>query len=79
MLMQADGGQRHIAGRVERAPTVGETLELTVDRQLQYIAERELKAGILEHNAAGGSVVIMDPQSGELLAVASYPTFNPNA
>lgn len=79
MLMQADGVQRHIAGRVERAPTVGETLELTVDRQLQYIAERELKAGVLEHNAAGGSVVIMDPQSGELLAVASYPTFNPNA
>ena len=79
MLMQADALQRRVAGRVERAPTAGENLEVTLDRQLQYIAERELKAGVLEHNAAGGSVVIMDPQTGELLALASYPTFNPNA
>ena len=79
LLMQADGLNRQVAGHVERAPTAGDNLELTLDRQLQYIAERELKAGVLEHNAAGGSVVIMDPQTGELLAIASYPTFNPNA
>jgi cell division protein FtsI (penicillin-binding protein 3) len=79
MLMQADGRRRHVAGRVERPPTAGDSLELTINRELQYIAERELQAGVLEHNAAGGSVVIMDPQNGELLAVASYPTFNPNA
>jgi cell division protein FtsI (penicillin-binding protein 3) len=78
MFMQADALQKHIGGRVERAPTAGDNLELTIDRQLQFIAERELKAGLLEHNAAGGSVVIMDPQTGELLAIASYPTFNPN-
>lgn len=78
MLLQADALQRHVAGQVERAPTAGENVELTLDRQLQYIAERELKAGVLEHNAAGGSVVVMDPMSGELLAIASYPTFNPN-
>jgi cell division protein FtsI (penicillin-binding protein 3) len=78
MLMQADGMQRTVAGRVEQAPTAGESLELTIDRYLQYIAERELRAGVDEHNAAGGSVVIMDPQTGELLAVASYPSFNPN-
>jgi cell division protein FtsI (penicillin-binding protein 3) len=78
ILMQADGLNRHLAGRLERAPTAGDSLELTIDRHLQYIAERELKAAVLEHNAAGGSVVIMDPENGELLAIANYPTFNPN-
>jgi cell division protein FtsI (penicillin-binding protein 3) len=78
MLLQADGLQRPVAGRVERAPTAGDNLEVTLDRHLQYIAERELRAGVLEHNAAGGSVVIMDPRNGEILAMASYPTFNPN-
>src|SRR4029453_16074959 len=42
------------------------------------IAERELQAGVLENHAAGGSIVIMDPNSGEILAMANAPTFNPN-
>ena len=65
--------------RVERAPIPGDTLELTVDAYLQYVAERELQIGVTANRAAGGSVVIMDPRSGEILALANYPSFNPNA
>ena len=65
--------------RLERPPTTGATVELTIDEYLQHIAERELRAGIAENRAAGGTVVIMDPRSGEILAVANEPTFNPNA
>jgi cell division protein FtsI (penicillin-binding protein 3) len=46
---------------------------------LQHIAERELRAGVAENHAAGGSAVIMDPRTGEILALANWPTFNPNA
>jgi cell division protein FtsI (penicillin-binding protein 3) len=64
--------------RVERPAVPGDTLELTLDSYLQFVAEHELEAGVLEHRAAGGSVVIMDPRSGEILALANYPSFNPN-
>jgi cell division protein FtsI (penicillin-binding protein 3) len=78
VLVQTDGGQQFISTRVERAPTAGATLELSLDLNLQYIAERELEAGVLENHAQGGTVVIMEPFSGEILALANYPTFNPN-
>ena len=57
--------------RVERPPTAGATLELTIDQYLQYIAERELRAGVDENRAAGGTAIIMDPHTGEILALAN--------
>jgi cell division protein FtsI (penicillin-binding protein 3) len=78
MLVQTDA-RRHVFSRVERPPTTGATLELTIDRYLQHVAERELQAGVRENRAAGGTAVIMDPRSGEILALASWPDFNPNA
>src|SRR5262245_54372175 len=78
LIVQNDA-RRHVFGRLERAPTTGGSLELTIDEQLQYIAERELRAGVEEKRADGGSVVILDPQTAEILALASWPTFNPNA
>ncbi len=77
LLVQADA-RRHAFGRLERSPTTGSTIELTIDEQLQFILERELAAGVAENRADGGSAVIMDPHSGEILAMASWPTFNPN-
>lgn len=64
--------------RIGDPPTPGKTLELTIDENLQYIAERELRAGIEANRAAAGSVVMMDPNTGEILAMANEPTFNPN-
>src|SRR4029079_6443713 len=78
LIVQNDA-RRHVFGRLERAPTSGASLELTIDEQLQYIAERELRAGVEEKKADGGCVVILDPQMSEILAMASWPTFNPNA
>jgi cell division protein FtsI (penicillin-binding protein 3) len=77
LLVQADA-RRHAFGRLERSPTTGATIELTIDEQLQFILERELAAGVAENQAEGGSAIIMDPHSGEILAMASWPTFNPN-
>ena len=56
----------------------GQTLELTLDRRIQYLAYLELKKAVLHHKAKAGSVVVMDSQTGELLALASQPPFNPN-
>ncbi len=78
LLVQTDARQK-VFSRLERPPTAGGSIELTIDEHLQHIAERELRAGIAEHRAAGGTVVMMDPHSGEILAMASWPTFNPNA
>ena len=78
MLLQADAKNNAFA-RVQRPPTAGASLELTLDSYLQFVAERELEAGVAEYGAAGGTAVIMEPHSGDVLALANYPTFNPNA
>ena len=78
VLIQTDARRRAFS-RVERSSTAGATLELTIDEYLQHIVERELQAGVKESDAAGGSAIVLDPASGEILAMASYPTFNPNA
>jgi cell division protein FtsI (penicillin-binding protein 3) len=78
MLLQTDARQKAIAIREQRLPTAGDGLELTIDASLQYIAERELRTGVAENAAAAGTVVILEPHSGEILAMASWPTFNPN-
>jgi cell division protein FtsI/penicillin-binding protein 2 len=78
VLVQTDA-RRHAFSRLERPPTTGASLELTVDEYLQHVAERELRAGVASSGAAGGSAIIMDPNTGEILALANAPTFNPNA
>jgi cell division protein FtsI (penicillin-binding protein 3) len=79
VLVQTDAKRRPYS-RVERPPTAGASIELTIDEHLQHIAERELKVGIERvGGAAGGSAMVLDPYSGEILALANYPTFNPNA
>jgi len=78
VLVHTDA-RRHAFARAERPPTSGSTVELTIDEYLQHVAERELHAGVLENRAAGGSAIIMNPHTGEILAMANEPTFNPNA
>jgi cell division protein FtsI (penicillin-binding protein 3) len=79
MLVQIDARRHAMATRDERPPTAGEGLELTIDEYLQYIAERELRIGVAENGAAGGTAIILQPYTGEILALANWPTFNPNA
>jgi cell division protein FtsI (penicillin-binding protein 3) len=75
---QVDAKRQRLESRIERPPVPGASLELTLDLKLQYIAERELKAAVDAHRARGGTAIIMAPATGEILALANYPTFNPN-
>ena len=56
----------------------GQNVVLTIDKTIQHVAERELALGVRTFEARGGSVVVMDPSTGEILALANYPPFNPN-
>jgi len=79
VLLQTDNRQKAMFSRVETPPTAGAGIELTIDQYLQHVAERELRAGVEENRAEGGTAIIMDPATGEILALANWPTFNPNA
>ena len=60
-------------------PTLtGRNLALSIDKRIQYIAYRELKAAVQAHDAEAGSMVILDPNTGEVLALVNQPSFNPN-
>jgi cell division protein FtsI (penicillin-binding protein 3) len=63
---------------VARKPEPGSTLTLSIDSNLQYTAERELDKAIESSNAATGSIVVVNPYTGDVLAMANYPRFDPN-
>jgi cell division protein FtsI (penicillin-binding protein 3) len=56
----------------------GRTLHLAIDRRVQYLAYRELKAAVQRHHARGGSLVMLNPDTGEVMAMAVQPGYNPN-
>lgn len=70
--------RRKWLGRVEKNPDPGENVVLTIDEKIQYIAERELEQAMHDTQAESGTVVVQNPHTGEVLALASRPTFNPN-
>jgi cell division protein FtsI (penicillin-binding protein 3) len=78
VLIQTDNKRRAVFSRVERPATAGAGIELTIDEYLQFVAERELRTGVEASHATGGTALIMDPHTGEILALANWPTFNPN-
>jgi cell division protein FtsI (penicillin-binding protein 3) len=77
MSIQRDA-RGHYFGSVEHPPGAGENLVLTIDEKIQYIAERELERGMRETHAIAGTVIIENPRTGEVLALANRPNFNPN-
>jgi len=77
MLISLDARKRWL-GRVERQPEPGENVLLTLDETIQYIAERELDFAIRDTHAIAGTVIVANPHTGEILALANRPTFNPN-
>jgi cell division protein FtsI (penicillin-binding protein 3) len=76
-MVMADG-RRHWYDRREAAADPGASVVLSIDETIQYIAEKELARAIEQTHAKNGVVVVQDPNSGELLAVANWPTFDPN-
>jgi len=61
-----------------RLPEPGKDLTLSIDRRLQYLVYRELKQAVAQHRARGGSAVLLDAHTGEVLAMVNEPGFNPN-
>ena len=61
-----------------RESVPGRDLSLTIDKRLQYLAYRELKSTVLKHGARSGSVVVLDVDTGEVLAMVNQPSYNPN-
>ena len=59
-------------------PRPGKDLTLSIDRRIQYLAYRELKAAVQEHQARAASAVVLDVKSGEVIAMVNQPSFNPN-
>ncbi|MGD8618519.1 MAG: penicillin-binding transpeptidase domain-containing protein [Gammaproteobacteria bacterium] len=74
-------GQHHIIEDVESIsrPHPGKDLRLSIDRRIQYLAYRELKAAVQEHKARSASAVVLDVRSGQVLAMVNQPSFNPNS
>ncbi len=77
MLISVDA-RRKWFGSVEKQPDPGENVVLTIDEKIQYIAERELETAMQQTHAESGTVVVEKPKTGEILALANRPTFNPN-
>lgn len=71
-------GQPILMGKfVQKESKKGSTLVLNIDRVVQYIVEKKLKAGMEKYGAKNGSVVVMEPKTGAILAMASFPSYDP--
>jgi cell division protein FtsI (penicillin-binding protein 3) len=86
-LSGRSGSRRVIKDRLGRVvedigeavlPVDGEDLQLSIDNKVQYFAYQKLRDAVLEHKAKAGSVVVLDAQSGEVLALANYPSYAPD-
>jgi cell division protein FtsI (penicillin-binding protein 3) len=78
MFISVDARRQWFAD-VETQPDPGDNLVLTIDKNIQYVAEKELDQAIYDTQAIAGTVIVENPHTGEILALANRPTFNPNS
>jgi cell division protein FtsI (penicillin-binding protein 3) len=78
ILVTEDVRRRGFASQMEDAPQSGQDVRLTIDSRIQFVAEQELAKMVAVHHAKSGSLVAMDPRTGDILAMANVPTFDPN-
>jgi len=77
-MLTALDARRHVLGSEESDPLPGENLVLTLDANIQFMAEQALDRNMARTHALNGTVVVQDPHTGQILALAIRPTFNPN-
>ena len=77
-MLTAVDARRHVLGSVEQEPAPGRNLVLTIDENIQFLAERALDHAMQQTQAANGTIVVQDVHTGQILALAIRPTFNPN-
>jgi cell division protein FtsI (penicillin-binding protein 3) len=78
LMYTAMDARRKVLGSTEREPEAGRNLELTIDENIQFMAERALDHAMDKTQALNGTVVVQDVHTGQILALAIRPTFNPN-
>ncbi len=81
VILQRDAMGRTVfpKGQAEQVPAAGHSLVVTIDEVIQYIAEKELEEAVARARAKSGTVIVLDPQTGAVLALAISPRFDPNA
>src|SRR6185369_15462703 len=77
MIVSLDARRKSL-GSIEKQPSPGENVVLTIDEKIQYIVETELDQAMADTGAIAATVVVQNPKTGEILALANRPTFNPN-
>lgn len=78
MRTQADVRHNVFDRKYFTDPQPGKSVTLTIDERIQFVAERELEKAVKENHCKTGSLVVMDPKTGEILAMTSFPSYNPN-
>lgn len=76
--VMTDVRQNGFGSQVANQPEPGRNIHLTIDTRIQRVAEEQLAKSVIEHHCKTGSIVVIDPRTGDILAMASYPTFDPN-
>ncbi len=76
--LDARGEKMTSASAWEKPPAVGSTVQLTLDRNIQFFVEQSLRKGCIDFGATGGAAIILESSTGRILAMASYPSLNPN-
>lgn len=76
--MAAGGPEIPVGARMERPAVPGDTIQLTIDRDIQYAAQQALAAQVRATRADSGTAIVLDPRTGEVLAMATAPTFDAN-
>lgn len=77
-VLTAVDARRHVLGSIEHEPEPGQNLELTIDENIQYMAEQALDHAMEKTHADNGTIVVQDVHTGQILALAIRPTFDPN-
>ncbi len=78
LRLLTDVRNRGIESELSAEMVAGANLTLTIDERIQFVAERELRQAVLDANADTGSLVVMNPHTGDILALASFPSYDPN-
>jgi cell division protein FtsI (penicillin-binding protein 3) len=78
MRVERDAKQDSYNTEIVKAPVKGQNIGLTIDREIQYVAQQALRQAVLENHADHASLVAINPKTGEIIALENYPTYDPN-
>ena len=78
MRIHRDAKRETYDTEIVKAPTKGQNVGLTIDREIQYVAQQTLRDTVVKYHADHGSLIVMNPKTGEILALENYPTYDPN-